>query len=96
MGSSASSCEPIGDGTVVTCRQTPSHRPSRYRPSLGQLSSPAYEGKWVALVGDVVAASADTSGNLAVALDQLDPGERERAVVQFVRPTSDSFIVGAG
>lgn len=85
----------MGDATVVSVPadcQAPQRVPPLARPPVLD----GYEGKWVLLVGDVVAASADTSHDLAVALDQLEPGERARGVMQFVRPLSGSYVVGAG
>jgi len=55
-----------------------------------------HEGEWVARRGDKVIASADSSRDLVVVLHQLDLEEREGAVIEFVRPTSDTYVVGAG
>ncbi len=55
-----------------------------------------YENLWVALIDGVVAAAEETSHKLAMKLYDMDPKRRERAIVEFVRPTSDSYIVGAG
>jgi len=55
-----------------------------------------YENLWVALIDGVVEAAEETSHKLALKLYEMDPKRRERAIVEFVRPTSDSYIVGAG
>ena len=55
-----------------------------------------YEGSWVAVVDGEVVAAAPTSHTLAVNLHELSDQKRARAVVEFVRPTSDSYIVGVG
>jgi hypothetical protein len=46
-------------------------------------------------VGPVVAA-AETSHSLALKLHDMDHRKRRRVVVEYVRPTTDSYIVGAG
>jgi hypothetical protein len=56
----------------------------------------SYENLWVALIDGVVAAAEETSHKLALKLYEMDPKRRERAIVEFVRPTADSYIVGAG
>lgn len=55
-----------------------------------------HEGEWVGRRGDRVIASADSSRDLVVVLHQLDLEEREEVVIEFVRPTSEAFIVNAG
>lgn len=56
----------------------------------------AFMGKWVAVeAGDVIAV-ADSSKALAYKLHKLDHQRRARATIEFVRPNSDAFIVGAG
>jgi hypothetical protein len=54
-----------------------------------------YENFWVAVRGGEVVAAAETSRELAYQLRKM--GSRaEGAVMQFVRPASDAFIVGIG
>ena len=51
---------------------------------------------WVARIGDAVIAVAATSRDLAHALHMMEQRERAEAVMEYVRPPSDAFIVGAG
>jgi hypothetical protein len=55
-----------------------------------------FEGMWVAVIDGVVAAAEPTSHALALKLIGMDHRKRDRAVVQYVRPPSDSYIVGVG
>lgn len=55
-----------------------------------------YEGMWVAVIDGEVAAAEQTSHGLALKLFGMDHRKRARAVVQYVRPASDSYIVGVG
>jgi hypothetical protein len=55
-----------------------------------------FAGMWVAVVDDEVVAAAATSHALALQLYQMDHRKRRRAVVEYVRPTTDAYIVGAG
>jgi hypothetical protein len=55
-----------------------------------------YDGLWVALDGEDVIAAAETSHALALHLHALDHRIRARAVVEYVRPASESYIVGVG
>jgi hypothetical protein len=55
-----------------------------------------YEGLWVAVLdGDVVAAE-ETSHALALKIHAMDHRRRREISVEFVRPRSDSYIVGVG
>jgi hypothetical protein len=73
-------------------------RPStrRVAPEPRPAELDGFDGKWVAVAGGVVIAAADTSHNLALQLHQMDHRRRERVVVEYVRPASDSYIVGVG
>lgn len=55
-----------------------------------------YVGMWVAVIdGEVVAAEA-TSRALAYRLHQMDHVKRSRVVMEYVRPATAAYIVGAG
>lgn len=72
--------------------QVAGHVAALPRPS----SLDQYEGLWVALVGDQVVAAANSSHALAMDLHKMDHRKRAKAVVEYVRPTGDSYIVGVG
>ena len=55
-----------------------------------------YEGCWVAVRNGEVIAAAETSHKLALALHDMDHRKRREAVLEYVRPASDSYIVGVG
>jgi hypothetical protein len=55
-----------------------------------------YDGLWVAVDGDDVIAAAETSHALALQLHSMDHRVTARAVVEFVRPAGDAYIVGVG
>ena len=55
-----------------------------------------FEGMWVARIGADVIAAAATSRELAYTLHKMDHRKRAEAVMEYVRPSSDAFIVGAG
>lgn len=55
-----------------------------------------FAGMWVARIGDDVIAAAPTSRELAYTLHTMDHRKRAEAVMEYVRPSSDAFIVGAG
>lgn len=55
-----------------------------------------FEDMWVAVIDGEVIAAEPTSHALAMTLLRMDHRRRERAVVQYVRPASDSYIVGVG
>jgi hypothetical protein len=63
-------------------------------PARPDLSS--YEGLWVAILDGQVIDAGETSHTLALRLREMDHRKRHGAVVEFVRPTVDSYIVGAG
>jgi hypothetical protein len=56
----------------------------------------SFEGMWVAVVDDVVIEAEFTSHQLALKLHGMDHRKRRRAVIEFVRPSSDAYIVGVG
>jgi hypothetical protein len=70
-----------------TARVAPLPRPSE----LDQ-----YAGLWVAVVDGMVVAAEETSHRLALTLDRMDHRKRRRAVVEYVHPTADSYIVFTG
>jgi hypothetical protein len=53
-------------------------------------------GKWVGVIGNEVVAAADTSHELALRLHDMDHRRRRDVVVEYVRPDSDTYIVGIG
>jgi hypothetical protein len=55
-----------------------------------------FAGLWVAVIDDEVVAAEQTSHALALKLHAMDHLKRRKAVVQFVRPATDGYIVGAG
>jgi hypothetical protein len=55
-----------------------------------------YVGCWVAVLDGEVITAAQSSHELAVKLHDMDHRKRARAVVEYVRPRSDAYIVGAG
>lgn len=55
-----------------------------------------YEGLWVAIIDDKVVASGKTSHQLALELEKIDDSHRRRAVVEYVQPPADSYVVFAG
>ncbi|MEX2548404.1 MAG: hypothetical protein WD830_11570 [Chloroflexota bacterium] len=55
-----------------------------------------FEGMWVAVLDGKVVAAELTSHGLAQKLHDMDHKKRRRVVVEFVRPTTDSYIVGVG
>ena len=68
----------------------------RFRPLPRPAALDRYTGCWVAVLDGEVIAAAQTSHELAVRLHDMDHRKRARAVVEYVRPTSDAYIVGAG
>ena len=80
------------------------HHREGYRPTMSTRIPPVprpanlsiYEGMWVAVVnGEVVAADGSSNG-LALELRRMDHRKRDRAVVEYVRPRTDAYIVGLG
>jgi hypothetical protein len=55
-----------------------------------------FVGMWVAIIDDKVEAAERTSHALALRLHEMDHRKRRRAVVEFVRPATDAYIIGAG
>jgi hypothetical protein len=66
-------------------------QPVRRRPEVA-----AYEGQWIASIDSEIVAAALTSGALAYELQKMTDQRRAKAVVEFIRPTTDAYIVGAG
>lgn len=71
-------------------------RPAHFKPEPRPSNLDGLEGKWVAVENGRVIQAAETSHELAVQLHAMDHRRRRRVVVEFVRPDSDSFIVGVG
>ena len=55
-----------------------------------------YVGMWVAVIDGEVVAAETTSRALAYRLHQMDHVKRRRAVMEYVRPASAAYIIGAG
>ena len=55
-----------------------------------------YEGMWVAVANGEVIAVGETSDELALRLQAADIRKSREAVVEYVRPGSDAYIVGVG
>lgn len=55
-----------------------------------------FVGKWVAVIDGEVVAAADSSHQLALQLHDMDYRHRAGVVVEYVRPATDSYIVGVG
>ena len=53
-------------------------------------------GKWVGMIDNEVVAAAESSYQLALQLDDMDHRRRKRVVVEYVRPNTDTYIVGVG
>ncbi len=85
-------------------RLTGGYRPTVEEPIHARRVSPLprparlarYEGLWVAVIGLEVVAAAETSQQLALMLNDMDHRRRSQVVIEFVRPTTDSYVVGAG
>lgn len=81
-----------------------SRRGERYRRAMVPRVAPlpraenldTFEGMWVAIIDGEVVAAEHTSHALARKLHDMDHRKRDKAVIEFVRPTTDSYIVGAG
>lgn len=69
-------------------------------PRVAPLPRPAelerYSGLWVAILDGEVTAAEPTSNALALRLHGMDHRKRRRLVVEYVRPTTDAYIVGVG
>lgn len=76
------------------------HRPMAPREVLTPTPSAegldTYANLWVAVVDGKVAQAAETSHELATRLHALPDQVRRRAIIQFVRPVADSYIIGIG
>lgn len=74
--------------------------PARRRRKVAPVPRPEmlerYAGMWVAVIDDEVVAAEQTSHALALTLHGMDHRKRRKAIVEFVRPATDSYIVGAG
>jgi hypothetical protein len=68
----------------------------RFRPLPRPDDLDRFEGFWVAVVDGKVVVAAPTSHELALKLHDMDHVKRARAVLEFVRPRTDAYIVGAG
>jgi hypothetical protein len=55
-----------------------------------------FVGKWVAVIDGEVVTAADSSHQLALQLHDMDHRRRAGVVVEYVRPSTDSYIVGVG
>jgi hypothetical protein len=86
----------IGRGSHMTHQDEIGSDPRRVPPIPRSHVLDEFEGRWVATIDGEVVAAADTSRQLAGRLHSMDHRKRERAVVEYVRPTSDSYIVGVG
>ena len=65
--------------------------PVRWAPELNE-----FEGMWVAVYRGEVIQAAPSSRELAERLHQMDHRKRRESVVEYVRPSTDSYIVGVG
>lgn len=72
------------------------HRTRRVAPIPRPANLDRFTGMWVAVVGDEVVAAEHTSHKLALKLRGMDHRRRKYATVEYVRPTTDSYIVGVG
>lgn len=73
--------------TVVSHKVPPIPRPAELA---------RFEGMWVAVIDGHVQVAEHTSQRLALKLHEMDHRKRRRAVIEFVRPSSSSYIVGVG
>lgn len=65
--------------------------PTPWAPELNE-----FEGMWVAVYRGEVIEVAATSRELARRLHVMDHRKRREAIVEYVRPSTDSYIVGVG
>lgn len=82
-----------GYGGVVPISRQPAHR-LKPVPRLPELD--AYFGMWVAVKDGKVIAADETSRGLAFRLHEMDDVGRRGAVIEYVRPSTDGYVVGAG
>lgn len=85
----ALSCRYAG-GMPIARRPSKEIHPVPHLPELDR-----FVGRWVAVKDRRVIASAGSSSELAGTLLKLG-GDGRGAVMQFVRPEADAFIVGVG
>ena len=55
-----------------------------------------YSGYWVALVDGTVVAAEPTSHELAFKLSDMAHFKHQRLSIEYVRPSSDAYVVGVG
>jgi hypothetical protein len=72
-----------------------SRRPVRVPPLRPPPELDTFEGKWVAVAGSRVVASADTSHELGLKLRKMEPEQLKNVVMQYVHPPTDSYVVYA-
>lgn len=72
------------------------HQTRRVAPIPRPAGLDGFAGMWVAVVGDEVVAAEHTSHKLAIKLRGMDHRRRRHATVEYVRPATDSYIVGVG
>ena len=82
------------DGYRAPMSESPRTRRVAALPRPSELNE--FEGMWVAVDGHEIIAVGETSHQLALKLHAMDYCKRRRVVIEFVRPTTDSYIVGAG
>ncbi len=75
---------------------TPPAPARRVAPAPRPAALDDFVGKWIAVSDGQVVAAAETSRQLALQVHSMDRQLREKVVVEFVRPASDSYIVGVG
>lgn len=56
----------------------------------------SYVGMWVAVKSGQVIAADGTSRGLAFVLHKMTDAARRGAVIEYVRPSTDGYVVGAG
>jgi hypothetical protein len=85
---------------LTTGYRAPMSRESESPRSVAALPRPEgldrFEGMWVAVADGNVVAAAESSHQLALRLHDMDHRKRRQVVIEYVRPTTDSYIVGAG
>ena len=79
--------------------RTPVSEPQR-PPRVAALPRPPefneLQGMWIAVAESEIVAVAETSHQLALKLHEMDHRKLRQVVIEFVRATTDSYIVGAG
>lgn len=56
----------------------------------------SYVGMWVAVESGEVIAADSTSRGLAFVLHKMTDAARRAAIIEYVRPSTDGYVVGAG